>query len=813
MIRNFFITAYRNILKYRAYSTINFIGLTCGITLALLVIAYVRSERSFDRFQSKADRLYRIKYAVPNGMLLATSPPPIAPLMKDYFKDVENAARVYRRNVSISRPLQPGSFEETDVLFADSAIVDMFSFSFLSGDPSTALKERFTVLITDEMAKKYFGDKDPIGETLIFSGKQPFKVTGVVKNFPETSHIRFHMLVPYDNMYDLESDATAQVLRQNLSINFVISHSYTYVLLKPGGSPESVDKGMPEFLKKHCPPRLQIGQVFTLMPLLDIHLKSTLLDEPRSTNSLETLYIFGGVGLLTLLIACINYINLSTAQSFARIKEIGIRKVLGSAKNQLIFQFLAESFLFCLVAFLLSFLTFDLTLPILNQFTGKHLLFSDQIDLPLLAIGAGLLMAITLLAGGYPAYFVSQFSSITSIKGSGIPDEKGGGQFLRKALVTFQLMVACLLLTGSLMLVKQLDYLKDRPLGFQKDHIITIPIKSQNLNSFFERGDSTFQIRLETFRDRIETYASVYGTCVSSASPGLGAIYRGAIPEGFSQEDNLFVASLGVDFDFMKTFDVPVVAGRAFDKTNGADKTESFMVNEAAIREFHWISPENAIGKTINREGKKGKVIGVFRDFHMASLTTPMSALILDISAVPTGDISIRFKNSQVTNVIDQLRREWTDLFPEKTFEFSFLDQRLNEQYADFQNFGKIIQSFTLLAVLISCLGVYGLVLFVVRRKVKEIGVRKVSGSSVGGILRLIYKDFAWLMSIGFLLAVPLSYFFMNKWLSNFSFHATIDILMYMESFVLVFMIVTATISYQAIKAAMANPVHSLRTE
>ncbi len=813
MLRNFFKTAGRNILKHKAYAIINFAGLTAGLALSLLIITYVRSELSFDQFHEKADRLYRIAYAAPNGMKIASSPPPIAPLMADFFPEVENAARVYNRNVSISHPEgQEGeSFEETGVLFADSALMKMFSFNFVSGNPERALVDPFTLLITDEMAKKYFGDKNPLGESLIFGGKHSFRITGIVNDLPENSHLRFHMLVPYDNMFDMESDETAQRMRTNLATNFVISHSYTYVLLKPGASPAGVDQNMGAFLKKHCPPNRMVGQIFTLFPLNDIHLKSTLLGEPSPTNSMTNIFIFIAIGILTLLIACINYINLSTAQSFTRIKEIGIRKILGSGRGQLIAQFLAESFLFCGVAIVLSYVAFYLALPLLNQFTDKQMLFADAVDLELLTTSLVLLLVITLLAGGYPAYFVSRFDSVSSIKGNGSNLE--GGQFLRKSLVVFQLMVACMLLSGSLMLMKQLNFLSDQPLGFQKEHIITIPLASQNLNGIFVRADSSYRSRLQTFRDRVELQSGVQSTAASSGIPGLGTVYRGTIPEGFTQEDNLFIADLAVDYDFIKAYGIEIKAGRAFSKDFGTDETEAYIVNETAVREFKWGSPAEALGKTINREGKKGKVIGVVNDFNMATLTIPMGSLVMEIDPNQWNTLNVRFTNANVTTTIEHVKEEWNTSFPEKSFEYSFLDATLDQQYANFQNFSKIIQSFTLIAILISCLGVYGLVLFVVQRKVKEIGVRKVLGASIVGILQLIYKEFLWLLLIGFALAVPISFYFIQQWLENFTFHTSIDLLTYSMSFALVLIVVTLTISYHALKASLANPVLSLRSE
>ncbi len=813
MLRNFFKTAGRNILKHKAYAIINFAGLTAGLGLALLIITYVRSELSFDRFHERADRLYRIAYGAPNGMNLASSPPPIAPLMSDFFPEVEQAARVYNRNMSISHPEgQEGeSFEETGVLFADSALMKMFTFTFVSGNPERALIDPFTLLITDEMAKKYFGDKNPLGESLIFGGKHSFRITSVVKDFPENSHVRFHMLVPYDNMFDLENDEAAQRMRNNLATNFVISHSFTYVLLKPGANPSGVDNNMAAFLKKHCPPNRMVGQVFTLFPVNDIHLKSTMLAEPSPTNSMTNIFIFIAIGILTLLIACINYVNLSTAQSFTRIKEIGIRKILGSGRSQLITQFLAESFLFCGVAFVLSYGMFYSTLPLLNQFTNKQMIFTEAVDAQLLIASVVLLFVITVLAGGYPAYFVSKFDSVASIKGNGGNLE--GGQLLRKSLVVFQLMVACMLLSGSLMLIKQLNFLSDQPLGFQKDHIINIPLTSQNLNAIFSRADSTYRSRIQTFRDRVEAQSGVQSTAASSGIPGLGTVYRGTIPEGFSQDDNMFIADLAVDYDFISAYRLEIKAGRSFSRDFGTDETEAFIVNETAVKEFKWGSPAEALGKTINREGKKGKVIGVVNDFNMATLTTPMGSLVMEIDPNQWNTINVRFTNANVTTTIEKVKEEWNTLFPEKSFEFTFLDATLDQQYSNFQNFGKIIQSFTVIAILISCLGVYGLVLFVVQRKVKEIGVRKVLGASIGGILRLIYSEFLWLLLLGFMLAVPVSFYFIKKWLENFTFHTSIDLLTYTISFAIVLIVVTATISYHALKASVANPVLSLRSE
>lgn len=388
-----------------------------------------------------------------------------------------------------------------------------------------------------------------------------------------------------------------------------------------------------------------------------------------------------------------------------------------------------------------------------------------------------------------------------------------GNQWLRKVLVVFQLAIACALMSGSLLIVKQMNYLAGRPLGFQKEHVVNIPLYSVNLNGIFRQNDSTFRVRLQTFRDEVEKQTGVISTALSATAPGLGGTYRGTLPEGYTQEEILIIANMPVDYDFLKTYGVEVVAGRSFSRDHATDVAEGFMINEAAVKEFNWGSPEEAIGKTMNREGKIGKVIGVFRDFHYESLERPIGALILEMNTEQFNTLSIRFENADVQQVIEKLEASWNRMFPEKSFQFTFLEEQLNEQYAAFQNFGTIIQAFTVIAILISCLGVYGLVLFVVQRKVKEIGVRKVLGATLPNILTLIYKDFAWLLGLGFLFGIPISYYLMQQWLTNFTYHTSPDVLTYLLSLLLVVTIVLLTISYQAIRASLANPVSSLRSE
>lgn len=811
MLKNFFRTAFRNMGKYRAYAVINFVGLTSGFALALLIMVYMRSELGYDRFHEHLPQLYRLSYAVPNGLQLATTPPPIAPRLSDFFSEVEKTARVYGRGVSVSRPGRDDMFDEESVYFADSSLVQIFTFDFLRGNREVALKNKFSVMLSDEIARKYFGDEDALGKTLMFNNAHAFKVTAVFREYPDDAHLRPHIIVPYDNMYDLEPPQAAQVMRRNFEMNHVISHSYTYVLLKPGSDPEAVNARMDDFLRKYAQPSQLIGQKFTLMPVGDIHLKSALLAEPSPTNSYDNIVIFAGVGLLTLLIASINYINLSTAQSLTRLREIGIRKILGSRKSHLILQFLAESFLFCLVSMFLAYGVFYTALPFLNEIAGKHLVFTEVVDGPMLIASLLLLFGITFLAGVYPAWFVTRFDSINSLKGQA--GGAGGNQFMRRVLVVVQLSIAFCLLTGSLLIVRQLNFLTDRPLGFTKERILTLPLFNNNVNGIFRGRDSAFDSRIEAFRHAIEAQSGVVATALSSTAPGLGAVYRGTIPDGYTADDNLFVANLSVGHDFLETYDMKLIAGRGFNPTSASDVSSAFIINETAVREFNWGTPQEALGRSIDREGKKGQVIGVVSDFHFVSLTTPISSIVLEWDPSQFTTLSVRLAGDDTQRLLETVESQWKNTFPEKAFEYNFLNEQLNEQYATFRNFGLIIQAFTLVAILIACLGVYGLILFIVQRKVREIGVRKVLGANVGNILMMIFRDFSGLLLVGFLLAIPASYFLLDRWLANFTYRVSIDVMTYAFSLVVLAAIVFATIAYQALKASLANPVKSLRTE
>ncbi|MBV6647196.1 MAG: ABC transporter permease, partial [Cyclobacteriaceae bacterium] len=697
MISGFIKTATRNIRKNKVFALINFTGLISGITLSLLIFTYLREELTYDTFHEKIDRIYRLKYHASNGMQLAAVPPPIAPRMEEYFPEVEKAARTFRRNMSISFDARSSqeSFEQENVFFADSALLDILTFDFVAGDRTQALREPFTVILTEETAQRYFGDTNPIGKVITFSGQHDFRVNGLIKNLPSNSHLDIAMLVPYRNMYDIENEETAERMRSNLAVNFVISHSHTYVLLKQGSGPGSVNSNIQPFLEKYAKPTFLVGQNFELTPVRDIHLDAGVLIEPTPTTDKSTIYIFLSIGVLTLLIASINFINLSTAQSFSRIKEIGIRRVLGSGKRQLIMQFMTETFVFCLAAFICSFFLFELLLPILNDLTNKNFTFLEELDVQMLGFSAGVLVLITLLAGIYPSFFATGFNTISALKGKSI-QSFGKGNLFRKSLVTFQLIVASFLLVSSMIIFRQLDYLVNRPLGFDKEQVVNIRLFSSSINNVFGNNTESFRQKLHTYVEEISQQAFILSSTQLSTTMGGGATYRGTIPEGFTREDNMFQAHMAVDYDFVETFGLEVIAGRSFDRSYGSDVTEAFMVNETAVKVYDWGSNEEAIGRSMNVEGRKGKVIGVVKDFHFSDLSTPLSPVTIEVDPIRYTALAVKVAPGQVKAAVDFMEKTWNGMFPEKAFELDFLDEFLTQQYANYENFGMMIRYFTM---------------------------------------------------------------------------------------------------------------------
>ena len=814
MFTNYFKITWRNLLRQKGFSLINIIGLTVGLTCCFLILLFVRHELSYDTFQQKYDRIYRVTYLPKFAgaeQPLALTPPPPSPLLPTAFSEIETSARLYRSSstLEVAHQRQPVKYDEERFFFGDPALLNIFTFHFRQGNRQTALRDKFTVVITQEIATKYFGKQNPLGQTLLYEGRYPLRVTGVVDAFPDNSHIHIDLLANYETMYATESET----VRQNLPQNWVISHGYTYVLLRPGRSPETVDARFPQFLLRYANQQFAKGIVYKLEPMRDFHLRSDAQVPPEPAGSITYLYVFIGIALMTLLIAGINFVNLSTARSLKRAKEVGIRKVLGSGKRQLIAQFLGESILLSVFAFLFSLVLIGVLLPVLNNLTGKRLSFGYLLsDGWLLILFVGIALVTGLLAGSYPAFFVSRFQPIATLKGSFVSGKAKGGA-VRQVLLGVQFVSSIALIIGTLVAFQQLHYMQNQPLGFDKEFMITANTRNEKItNLFADRNDSTYQ-RLRTFRDILLKNPRIRQVTLSTRQMGDGAVRRNVVPEGHKPDDNLFIGAMDVDHNFAQTYGLKFVAGRDFSEAYPTDKTAAFLINETGVKQFGWKSPAVALGKSVTLEGKEGTIVGVLKDFHNQSLQGPIASMMLTIDQPLLQLFSIKIQAQNKAETLAFIQREWDRYFPEKTFSYQFLDQRIAQLYDREQRLSTLIGYFAGLAILISCLGLYGLVSLVTQQKTKEIGIRKVLGASVSSIVGLLSKDFVWLVLIALVIASPLSWWAMNKWLDGFAYRIDIEWWVFALAGLLAVLVALLTVSFQSVKAALMNPVESLRSE
>jgi putative ABC transport system permease protein len=816
MYKNYWLVAIRNMNRSKVFSLINILGLAIGMTCCFLILLYVRDELSYDRFHQKADRIYRVTYLPKFAGVTKPLPvlsPAASPLLKNYFPEIETSARLFQRTAGIQQGIS--KFDEERFFFADPALMNIFTFNFLQGNPATALKNTFSVVLSAKTAKKYFGNEPALGKTLLLDGEYPLVVSGVVADFPDNSHLHLDLLVNYETMFATITEAA----RKNLPHNWVISHSLTYVLLKPGQQPASVDARFPSFLQKYAPSEFSGGIEYKLQALTSIHLHSDLAFEIEPVSNIMYVYIFLGIAFITLLIAGINFVNLSTARSLRRAKEVGMRKVLGAEKRQLIGQFLGESLLLSFGAFLLSVVLVIVLIPLFNDLTQKQFTVTAIVTDGLLMSSFVLIFFLAgLLAGLYPAFFLSGFDAATTLKRDFTGGKNRGG-ILRRALLVFQFTASVALMIATLVVFRQLQFIRSADLGFQKDDVLVVSIKTTNLNTIFDSPNDTLYQRLQSFRQAVLRNPQVQAVTLSNVQPGQGGISREVIPEGFSAKDNLFAMEMKVDENFIPAYGMQLAAGRNFSESFGSDKTVAMIINETAVKRYHWKSPEEAIGKTIVLTGphtttdKHATVIGVVKDFHTQSLFQPIDVLLMDMDPSQLNTFSIRIRPDNTAATIAFLQNKWNAWFPDKNFTYDFLDRQLDGQYAKEQQLGKIIGNFSALAVFISCLGLFGLIALVAQQRTREIGIRKVLGASVPGIIVLLSKDFLKLIVVSIVIAIPVAWLAMHQWLNSFYYRTSISGWIFLTAGVAAIGIALITVSFQAVKAAFANPIRSLRSD
>jgi putative ABC transport system permease protein len=806
MFYNYFKIAFRNLVKYKFISFINLFGLTLGLTCCLLISTYIIHELSYDRYNTNADQIFRVERTFINpetgavNLKLAAVAPPVGPLLKNDFKEISQVTRLLQNSPTPFR-YEDKKFNEQNSYFADEHLFDMFNVQVTKGNPARALNDPYSVMLTEDLAKKYFGNDEPLNKVLRMNNQFDLKVTGVYKSFPSNAHLHPELLISFNTLND-----TAVYGPNNLATNWGNNAFFTYVLLPKGFNPYKLETQLPAFLNRHINDgdRYKPSQYtsLSLRKLSDIHLMSHMDDEAEENGDIKRVYVFSAIALFILLIACINYMNLSTARSVLRGKEIGIRKVVGAQKKELVFQFLCESVLICWIATLLALLLTRIALPWLNDISGQALsissLFKWQFLLPLLSLP----FVIGIFSGIYPALFLSSFQPIKVLKG--IMKVRGHSLSFRKALVVVQFSISIILIICTTIVFQQLKYMQKKSLGFNKDHVITLAYNA-GLND-----------KYESFKTQLLDNPGIKGVTRSSRIPSGRLLDNmgSQIDRGDSltpvQADIKFVVA---DEDFIPTYGVGMVQGRNFSKSYGTD-TSAFLINEAAVKVLGLKSNEEAIGKQFQYGGTKGRLVGVFNDFHFESMHQRILPLILlnPKTGNNFGRISIKVSGS-IPAAIAHVESTWKQFLPEIPFDYTFLDENFSRLYQSENRQESIFTIFSFIAIFIACLGLLGLSAFTISQRIKEIGIRKVLGAKVSTIVTLLSKDFLKLVLIAGIIAFPVAWFAMSKWLEDFAYRITIQWWVFLFAGFMAALVAFATIGFQAVKAGRANPVKNLRTE
>ena len=815
MLKNYLRIAVRNLTKYKFISFINLFGLTVGITCCLLILTYILHETSYDRYNRNADRTWRVTISFNNldgivSLHLGSVAPPFGPLLRNDFPDIRKMTRFLQVG-NVPLRYNDKIFDESNLLFADTNFFDIFDVTLLRGNPKTALTDPNSILLTPDVARRYFGDSDPINKVVRMSNQIPFKVTGVYKPFPAAAHFHPTILMSFATLNDSSIYGEKQ-----LATNWGNNSFFTYILLPDHYPVQSMVAQFPAFLDRHVPtggapagikPH-QLTKLF-LQPLTGIHLQSQLDSELEENGDAGRVTIFGAIALFILLIACINYMNLSTARSSLRAKEIGIRKVSGALRREIIVQFLSESILLSYIALLLAAILTWATLSGLNQITGLSLtvqtLLQPAVLIPLLLTP----LLVGILSGLYPALFLSSFQPSKVLKG--LFKTGGGNISFRKVLVVTQFAISIVLLISTAIVFQQLHFMQNASLGFNKDQVVHIVYPAG-----LDKG-------YESFRTQLLQDPHIRSLTRSSRSPGSRLLDEmgASTQSGDSLKPvTANIKFLYVDQDYLSTFGVPIVAGRDFSRAYATD-TNNFVLNVAATKALGVRNPNEMIGKNFSYGGTKGKVIGIMHDFNFESLHQSIVPLILamppasQVASSSFYDLSIKLSGNKdnITEAVNRIGKTWKAFVPDVPFDYSFLDERFEQLYVAEQRQGQLFTVFSSIAIFIACLGLLGLSAFSISQRVKEIGIRKVLGARSATIVRLLSTEFLILVAIAAVIAWIVAGLVMHTWLQNFAYRISIQWWVFAIAGLLAAVIALATISFQAVRAAMSNPVKSLRNE
>ena len=808
MLKNYLTVALRNLLRHKGYSLINVLGLAIGIACCLLILLYVQDELSYDRYHKKADRIYRLVMKVKLPFLeahTARSMPLMGPNLCEEYPEVVDYVRFKPPILTWMVNYQDRKFNEARFVFADNSIFKVFTLPLIQGDPETVLSEPYTVVISEEIAHKFFGDEDPMGKVVNVDNFKDFRITGVMRNMPRNSHVRYDLLPSFIS------------LREMYGAWFVESTSgaefYTYLLLQEGASTAALEEKLPAFVARHYGHLKYIKNlgeqlVLSLQPLTDIHLRSHLEHEAAPNNDITTVYTLSVIAVFVLLIACINFMNLATARAAYRTREVGLRKVVGAHRLQLMGQFLGESILFAALALLLAILFVHLSLPAFSALAGKTLAL-DYTDAGLWVGVLGITLLVGILAGSYPAFLLSAFQPTRALKGT-IGDGSKGTLF-RKILVVGQFAISVALIIGTMIVHDQMGFLQKKDLGFDKEQMVLLRV--------------TYSLpQYETLKSTYLAHPNVVAVTASNNIPGgvghteppWGPI--GLIEGAAGEKPQLFETwQLYADYDFIETYGIELVEGRNFSHEFGADPLFSLILNEAAVKQLGWESAAGKyfpLGRDSTGQVRGRQVIGVVKDFHTRSLHHKIEPVAISLATqAGVGIISVRIRPNDMPNTIAFLEQTWREIAPEWAFQYSFLDDDFARHYHTEETISQLSSYFAFLAVFVGCLGLFGLASFTAQKRTKEMGIRKTFGVSISSLALLLVKEFLLLVLVANVIAWPVIYFAMDRWLQDFAYRIDISWVSFVLAGVLALVIALVTVSYQAVKAALTNPVDTLRYE
>jgi len=807
MISNYIKIAFRNFAKQKSYTLLNVIGLSLGMAASLLIIQYVKYERSFDTFHSHAKDVYRIQYnGWQNGKLnfeSAVAVPAVGPALKNNFPEVEEYTRFLPISgiIKYERPgEEPISFREERAQYADTSIFKVFDFKLSHGNPATCLKGVNKVIIAESIAHKYFQKEDPLGKRLITNDDQLLEVTGVFKDVPENSHIKFDFLVSYETLNAQTKDQSAT--------SWGWYDFYCFVLLKPNTDVPALQAKWDKYVatvRGEDWKKYNQKQEFILRPLTSIHLYSKLLYEtsPQELRDGDSVYAVSIIALFILIIAWVNYVNLATARSFKRANEVGVRKVVGAFRNQLISQFITESFILNIIAAVLAIAIVRLSWSPFSALTGWNIPLEYMMRKEFWLLVMFLFLIGALLSGFYPAIILSSFKPVSVLKGKVI--RSAAGNFLRKSLVVFQFVASVFLISGSLIVYQQLNFMKNKDLGVSIDQ--TLVMKGPQIVV-----DSLYKKNFEAFKTEILRVPGVKGITASSNIPGVENYWTNGIRRvSGGPEGNNIVTNIAIDYDFIPQYRINVIAGQNFDRKFPSDRRR-VIINRSLAKELEFEEPKLAVGEKLISGRDTVEIAGVIEDFHQMSLKTPIIPLVCRLGT-PGSFYSIKLETANYKNVVKSMEDQWKTFFPGNPIDYFFLDQFFNRQYERDDRFGEVFGLFTALAIFIASLGLVGLASFMTLQRTREIGIRKVMGSSSSGIIVLLSKGFMQPVLVAIALACPLGWWLMGLWLQSFPYRTSINLWVFAISGILVLLIAFVSVSSQTLKAALTKPAETLKYE